>query len=78
MKVSGRGQFVWVTFEGRTVAAMVGLAAPNGESAILLFEGILGGYVGMMPIAWQETGEYADLLTGRPVVVTPYPSEQEA
>jgi len=41
----------------------VALASSNGRSLILQFEGILGGYVGMMPIVWEdEFMGYMDLI----------------
>lgn len=67
-----RGAFVHVTYEGRTLAAMVVLASTDGVSLAIMFDGLLGGYVGMMPILWHEQDrEYHDLFTRGVVVITP-------
>lgn len=67
------GDRVWVTFAGTTTVATVLIAAGNGRSVMLGFDALLGGYLGTMPISW--TGRtFVDLLDGREVVVTPYPS----
>lgn len=52
------------------VEGAVELSSANGESLMLRFDGVLGGYVGMMPVLW--TGDhYADLIVGLDVVVDP-------
>lgn len=72
-----RGAFVHVTFAQRTITAMVTLASDKGHSLILMFEGILGGYVGMMPVLWQD-GAYRDLVQHDVVVITPAASADDA
>ena len=56
-----RGDYVEVTFEGRTLPAMVTLASENGKSLMLMFDGMLGGYAGMMPVLWSQD-HYEDLI----------------
>lgn len=73
-----RGQYVWVTYDRCTLVALVAMASPNGHSAVLMFDGILGGYVGAMAVLAPDDSEiptdFVDLLNGGEVVITPYPS----
>lgn len=66
-----KGMFVHLTFDGRTVLAVVALVSENGRSLIFGFEALLGGYAGAMPVALQDDGTYVDLFHGRSVVITP-------
>jgi hypothetical protein len=71
-----RGDFVHVTFQGRTVRAMVTIASPDARSLMIMFDGMLGGFVGMMPLLWREArpgleAGYVDLIQHAPAVVTP-------
>lgn len=71
-RVGGR---VWLTFDGRTTEAIVVLASGNGRSLMLGFDGLLGPYLGMLPIRWDAPrGVYLDLIGARNVTVTPWPS----
>lgn len=76
--IERRDAWVFVTYKGKTVQAEVYKRSPNGKSVILRFDAMLGGYVGMMPIMWEEMepppGRYVDLIEQQPLVVTPYPS----
>lgn len=73
-----RGEYVWVTYDGRSLPALVAIASPNGHSAVLLFDGVLGGYVGTMPVFAAEESEiptdFVDLLHGAEVLIAPYQS----
>jgi len=71
--IERRGEQVFVTYKGKTMRAMVTLASPNGISAIIMFDGMLGAYLGAMPILFKD-GRYIDLIEEQPLVVTPYPS----
>jgi hypothetical protein len=62
------GDAVRVTFGELTVAARVVVASANARSIAVEFEAILGGYVGMMPLAWVDD-HYEDLVTHTPVRV---------
>lgn len=74
-KLEYRGEHVFVTYRHKTVVAMCVLCSPNGKSAILMFDAMLGGHLGMMPISWDDAGNgYRSLMEGDPLVVTPYPS----
>lgn len=64
-----RGEFVEVTAEGRTVRAMVTLASANGRSLILMFDGMLGGYVNTLPVLLGDDGVYRGLVDGMPVEI---------
>jgi len=48
-----RGETVRLTFAGRTVDAFVALASPNGRSLFLMFDAVVGGYVGGLPLLWD-------------------------
>jgi hypothetical protein len=68
MTVFRAGDRVSISCEGRTLAGTVALASPNGRSLVLEFEGLLGGYVGVMPVL-EIAGVFLDLLQGRKVDV---------
>ena len=72
-KLEHRGEFAWVTYRGKTVRVMCTLLSPNGESAIIMFDAMLGGHLGMMLITWRDD-RYESLIEGEPLVMTPYPS----
>ncbi len=59
-----RGDFVWIEHEGQRVRGMVSLASENGNSLMLLFDDMVGGYLGMMPVLREGDGEYRDLIKG--------------
>lgn len=63
----GRGDFVVLTTDtGRRVEAMVVLASPNGRSLMLMFDAMIGGWLGQMPIFEEEDGSWR-ALDGMPV-----------
>lgn len=62
-----QGDQVRIDYEGRTVSGVVLFGSENSRSLVLSFEALVGGYVGNMPVLADETGAYADLMTGRPV-----------
>lgn len=62
------GDWVQVIFAGRTVDAVILLASDNGVSLMLYFDALLGGYLGQMPVLWED-GEYRDLLLKQPVEI---------
>ena len=69
-----RGDFVRLTYGGRTVRAMVLLASSNGASLMLGFDGALspstgGMFVGSMPVLRDGSGVYRDLMHGEPATV---------
>lgn len=53
-----RGDFVQITHGGRRLSGMVYLASSNGRSLIIGFDGMLGGWVGVVPLSWTGTGYY--------------------
>jgi len=75
MSTFHRGQFVQVTYGGKTIKAMVLLASPNGKSLMLGFDGALtpshgeGMFVGSMPVLIDDAGVYRDLLCNEPVMI---------
>lgn len=56
MTIFRTGDAVRIRFDGREVDGRVRLASSNGRSLALEFEAILGGWVGMMPVAWHDGG----------------------
>lgn len=62
------GDRVRISFQGRAVEAVVVLASPNGRSLFLEFDALLGGYVGQMPVLWEE-GAFYDLIRREPVTI---------
>jgi hypothetical protein len=65
-----RGDFVIVTAEGKTLEAMVVLASSNGRSLALMYDGILAGFVSMMPVLQNANGDWV-AMNGIPVTITP-------
>ena len=65
------GQRVTITYDGRTLDGLVVLASGNGRSLMLSFEGILGGWVGMMPVLADGDGVFRPLNGDEPVSVIP-------
>ncbi len=68
-----RGDFVTIRCAGCTVPGMVTLASSNGRSLVVMFEAILDGHVGSMPILQNEAGEYRSLMTGTAVELSANP-----
>lgn len=65
------GDDVVMTYEGRTVQAVVALASSNGRSLMLTWnDGMLGGHVGMMPVFREESGRYVSLMEWQEVILT--------
>lgn len=70
LRVWNTGDAVMVEFEGRTLRASVLLASHNGRSLALQFDGLVGGYAGMMPAMWNDARRtFVDIMELRPVVV---------
>jgi hypothetical protein len=65
------GEPVIITYEGKTVQGFVRLASPNGAAAVLAFEAILGGFVGLLAVSIDDDGSATDLIFNRPVTITP-------
>ena len=64
------GSHVLIIYEGREIEGHVRIASENQRSLALVFDGMLGGYVGMMPVVDNGDG-YRDLVEGKPVEVRP-------
>jgi hypothetical protein len=64
-----RGDFVRVAAPERALDAMVVLASPNGRSIILMFDGILGGWVGELAAFRGDDGRWA-AIDGMPLQIT--------
>jgi hypothetical protein len=72
------GEYVWIMFHRRTAIGRVVLASEDGRSLMLGFDGMLAGYLGAMPILWDDgVGGYIDLIQSAPVVVSRFDHNQE-
>lgn len=68
-----RGQFVALTYEGRSVRAMVLLASSNNKSLMLGFDAALGDkemFAGSMPVLMDDDGVYRDLIKSNVAQIT--------
>lgn len=63
-----RGDFVEITAGDRTVDAMVTLASPCGKSLFVMFDAMLDGHVGAMPLLADGDG-FVSIITGRRVAL---------
>ncbi len=65
------GDDILITSCGRTLPAKVVMISTNQVAAMIAFEGILDGHVGMMPLTrWdKDRGLYKSIITGTEVVV---------
>lgn len=57
-----------VTFEGRTVDAVVALAS-RGMVMAIEFEAVLGNWAGMMALYVTESGGYVETFSRKPVEI---------
>lgn len=57
MRVWKAGEAVRITCMGRTVPGALAMASPNGKSLVVEFEAILGGWVGMTALSWDDATE---------------------
>lgn len=66
-----KGDVVVASNGERSIEAHVMIASPNGRSLFLVWsDGMLGGYVGMMPVLQDESGQYTALMDGMPITLT--------
>jgi hypothetical protein len=65
-----KGDVVLANNGERTIEARVTIASPNGRSLVIVWaDGMLGGYVGMMPVLYDD-GEYRGLIDGMCLTLT--------
>lgn len=65
-----KGSRVLITYKGRELEGRVILASQNQQSLMLAFDGMLGGYVGSMPVLLAPGDDcYRDLIEHDPVEV---------
>jgi hypothetical protein len=65
-----KGSRVLITYKGREVEGTVRMVSDNQKSIALVFDGMLGGYIGMMPALDHGEG-FRDLVEGDIVEVKP-------
>lgn len=53
-EVFARGDFVIIEAEGKRLGAFVALASANGRSLMLFYDGMIGGFVGAMPVLYDD------------------------
>lgn len=58
-----RGHFVELTYDGRTVDAMVVHASSNGRSIAVMFDAMLGPWAGGMALLQHDDGTWHDLMS---------------
>lgn len=64
------GDVVELACEGTRSRATVVLASSNGRSLMLRFEGVVAGFVGMMPVRWDDDAQFfLEIAEGRRVDV---------
>lgn len=55
-----RGDFARLTQGDSSIVGMVVLASGNHKSLMIMFDGMLGGWLGMVPLSWYED-RYIDM-----------------
>lgn len=66
-----RGDYARLSCDGYEPVCFIALAAQGGASLIVMFDGMIDGCVGAMPLLWRDGG-YVNVMTGRPVALTPH------
>ena len=64
-----KGSRVLINYKGRELEGRVIAASANQQSLMLAFDGMLGGYVGTMPVLLDPDATYRDLIERKPVEV---------
>lgn len=59
-----RGDFVKLSRGDQQVEGMIVLASDNGGSLMVMFDGMIGGYVGMIPLLRNDDGSYQGIIDG--------------
>lgn len=72
-----RGDLISLTYGDQTVQAFVGLASPNGRSLIVFFDGMLGSYLGAMPLFCEDDGQWRGIMDQMLVTVARVPRNSE-
>lgn len=57
-----RGDFVTISNDTRKLRGIIELASPNYRSLMVSYEGILNGFVAMVPLLWCDEEGYRDFL----------------
>lgn len=61
---------VVISHEDKRLSANVLIQSPNKKSLAVMFEGVFLGYLGMMPLYWDDARQcYVDLFFGNAVQV---------
>jgi hypothetical protein len=66
------GDRVFLAHGPKVLAGMIVLAPPNQESLVVMFDGMITGHVGSMPLRLDD-GVYRSLIDGAAVLVTAEP-----
>jgi hypothetical protein len=67
------GEKVMIECKGVNRYATVELASSNGKSLALVFEAIIDGHVGMMPVLLDDDGVYRSIVNGVAVKINRAP-----
>ena len=66
------GDEVEITFEGRTIDALIDLISENQRAIFLSFDAIIiAGHIGKMPVLLDKKGIYRSLVNNAPVMIKP-------
>ena len=70
MEKLSKGDKVIITLASREIEGLVILSSGNSKSLMLTFDAFFGGYVGMMPLLYDDTAQaYRDLIENRIIKV---------
>jgi hypothetical protein len=71
-----RGDVVQLTdpATGVTLDGWIALASPGGASLMVLFDGLIDGCAGSLPLLRADDGRYHNVMTGRAIEVRGEPS----
>jgi hypothetical protein len=64
-----KGDTLILGCKGEQFLATVSLASPNGKSLVVLFNAMIDGHLGMMPVTVDERGDYCSLINRVPITL---------
>jgi len=67
-----QGDALTIITDGRELEARVQIASPNGRSLVLVFDGLVGGWLSAMPVFQADDGSWA-AIDGLPMTLQRIP-----
>ena len=64
MTIFKTGDVVRIVCAGRSIDGSIVLASSNGKSMMLMFDAILDGHFGQMPVLRDDDGIYRSIVNG--------------